>query len=102
MQVIPEHNKKALKVMKWVCVICECNDTYPSYPSHFQFKQHIIYHLCCQMLHVIVLSRKLGGRERSRMEGQITFHFFPREVRSSTCFEFGVCLLFKHTHSTMF
>lgn len=97
MQVIPERNQKALKVMKWVCVICECIDIHPYYPSHFQFKQHIIYQLCCQMLHVIVFSRKLGGREGRRTEGEITVHFFPGEVQSSTCFEFGGHLLFSST-----
>lgn len=96
MQVIPEHNQKALKVMKCVCVICECIDIYPYYPSHFQFKQHIIYQLCCQMLHVIVLSRKFGGRGESRC-GEITIHVFPGELQSRPCFEFGGHLLFSST-----
>lgn len=79
MQVIPEPNQKALKVMKCFCVICECIDIYPYYPSHFQFKQHIIYQLCCQMLHVIVLNRKLGGRE-GRTDGRRDNHsLFPQE-----------------------
>lgn len=69
MPVIPEHNQKALKVMKWVCVICERIDIHPYYLSHFLFKQHIIYQLCCQMLHVIVFSRRLGGKEGRRTEG---------------------------------
>jgi len=49
------------------------------------------------MLHVIVFSRKLGGREGSRTDGEITIHFFPGEVRSSTCIEFGGLPLFSST-----
>lgn len=83
--------------MKCVCVICECIDIYPYYPSHLQFNQHIIYQLCCQMLHVIVLSRKLGGREGRTDGGEITIPFFPGELQSRPCFAFGGHLLFSST-----
>lgn len=77
MQVRSKHSQKALKVMKWVGVVCERIDIHPCYLSHFQFEQHVIYQLCCQTLHVIVFSRR-PGRE-GRVERERTIPSFPED-----------------------
>lgn len=90
-QVKPKHSQKALKVMKWVCVICECVDIHPCYLSRFQFKQHIIYQLCCQTLHVIVFSIRPGR------EGKGANHSLLSKEKGGTRFEAGDHLLFTST-----